>query len=287
MIVVATSDFKLYHEAVTALRERGVAFTTVAPAKIDTGDELPERTTVVLTTREDRIDLGGHHDIELVYGDAERIRPAIEEALSILRGGDDRLIIGVDPGTRPGIVVTLGGTVTAAFQVPLAAAVDRIREEVEDAADPLVRIGDGARLQGAQIVNDLPDVAVELVDETGTTPYLGAGARGMGDVLAATNIARLEGERIDSIEIDPTDGELQRIKNESRRRSAGGRTISEPLARRVAHGELTVDEALSAHESESDSESHEGESRDVSAGAEGDRDDRADRGSDRNADETQ
>ncbi len=263
MIVVATADFELYHEAVTALRERGVAFTTIDPETIDAGDELPERTTVVLTTRVDRLDLGGRHDIELVYGDAERIRPAIEEALSILRGGDDRLVIGVDPGTRPGIVVTVGGTVTAAFQVPLAAAVDRIREEVEDAADPLVRIGDGARLQGAQIVNDLPDVAVELVDETGTTPYLGAGARGMGDVLAATNIARLEGERIDSIEIDPTEGELQRIKNESRRRSAGGRTISEPLARRVAHGELTVDEALSEHETDSESTSEEHESSDV------------------------
>lgn len=287
MIVVATSDFELYHEAVTALRERGVAFTTIDPDTIDAAEELPKQTTVVLTTREDRIDLGGRHDIELVYGDAKQIRPAIEEALSILRGGDDRLVIGVDPGTRPGIVVTVGGTVTAAFQVPLAAAVDRIREEVEDAADPLVRIGDGARLQGAQIVNDLPDVAVELVDETGTTPYLGAGARGMGDVLAATNIARLEGERIDSIEIDPTDGELQRIKNESRRRSAGGRTISEPLARRVAHGELTVEEALSEHETGSESAIDEDESSDAPANDEDDRDVRADRGSDRNPDEPQ
>ncbi|PSQ59887.1 MAG: hypothetical protein BRD23_03295 [Halobacteriales archaeon SW_9_67_25] len=31
MIVVATADFELYHELVTALRERGVEFTTVEP----------------------------------------------------------------------------------------------------------------------------------------------------------------------------------------------------------------------------------------------------------------
>ncbi len=201
VIVVATADFERYHEAVTALRERGVAFTTVDPEMINAGDELPERVTVVLTTRE-----------------------------------------------------------------------DRIREEVEDAADPLVRIGDGARLQGAQTVNDFPDVAVELADETGTTPYLGAGARGIGDVLAAANIARLKGERVDSIEIDPTEGELQRIKNESRRRSAGGRTISEPLARRVAHGELTVDEALSEHETKSESTSGEHKSSDGPSSGNGDRD---------------
>jgi hypothetical protein len=118
---------------------------------------------------------------------------------------------------------------------------------VADAVDPLVRIGDGARIQGARLVDDLDGVTVELVDETGTTPYLGTGARGMGDVLAAVNIARLEGERVDSREIDPTAGELQRIKDRSRRVSTGDRTIDDALARRVAVGDLTVEEALDEH----------------------------------------
>jgi hypothetical protein len=69
----------------------------------------------------------------------------------------------------------------------------------------------------------------------------------MGDVLAAVNIARLEGERVDSREIDPTAGELQRIKDRSRQLSADDRSIDEGLARRVAAGDLTVEEALDEH----------------------------------------
>ncbi|XVH32348.1 hypothetical protein ACNS7O_03965 [Haloferacaceae archaeon DSL9] len=242
MIVVATENFRLYHEAVSALRERGVSFTTIEPA-----DDPPDRAQVVITTREDEFDAGGRSDLELVFADSEQIRPAIETALNILRDGDGRTIVGIDPGVRPGVAVLVGGSVVAAFQVPLADAVDLIETELADATDPLVRIGDGARLQGAQLINDLEGVPIELVDETGTTPYLGAGARGMGDVLAAVNIAHMAGEPIDTREIAPTAGELQRIKDESRQRAPDNRSIDEDLARRVATGDLTVDEALSEH----------------------------------------
>jgi hypothetical protein len=240
VIVVATADFELYHEVVDRLRERGVSFTTVEP-----GAELPDRAAVVVTApTDDAGDLGG---VERVTATADDARRAVDEALALLRGEEGRTVVGVDPGTRPGIAVLSGETVVAAFQVPLSEAVDVVEREVADAVDPLVRIGDGARLQGARLVNDLDAATVELVDETGTTPYLGTGARGMGDVLAAVNIARLEGERIDSREIDPTAGELQRIKDRSRRVSRDDRTIDDALARRVAAGDLTVEEALEAH----------------------------------------
>ncbi|WP_251343011.1 hypothetical protein [Haloplanus halophilus] len=240
MIVVATADFELYHEVVDRLRERGVTFTTVEPDA-----ELPDGASVVVTAPDD--DLADRSAADRVTATADEARRAVDEALALLRGSEGRTVVGVDPGTRPGIAVLSGETVVAAFHVPLADAVDAVRREVADAVDPLVRIGDGARLQGARLVNDLDDVPVELVDETGTTPYLGTGARGMGDVLAAVNIARLEGERIDSREIEPTAGELQRIKDRSRRVSTDDRTIDDALARRVAAGDLTVEEALDEH----------------------------------------
>ena len=240
MIVVATADFELYHEVVALLRDRGVAFTTV-----EAGDDLPEEASVVIAAPDD--DAVGDGETERVTATAADARRAVDEALALLRGGGGRTVVGVDPGIRPGIAVLAGETVVAAFQVPLGDAVETIRREVADAVDPLVRIGDGARLQGARLVNDLDDVTVELVDETGTTPYLGTGARGMGDVLAAVNIARLEGERVDSREVDPTAGELQRIKDRSRQVSSDDRTIDEGLARRVAAGDLTVEEALDEH----------------------------------------
>ena len=173
-------------------------------------------------------------------------RRAVEEALALLREAGGRLVVGIDPGTKPGVAVLVGEIIVSAYHVPLNDAVETVRGEIEGATDPLVRIGDGARLEGARIVDEL-DVPVELVDETGTTPYVGTGARGMGDVLAAVNIARIEGELVESREFEPTDGELQVIKNRSRERSVKNRTIDETLARRVAAGELTLDEALDEH----------------------------------------
>jgi hypothetical protein len=247
VIVVATADFELYHEVVAELRDRGTVFTTIEP-----GDPLPDRARVVVVSPGDLDAVDVPAGVERVVASGDDARRAVDEALATLRGGGGRTVVGVDPGTRPGIAVLSGEMVVAAFHVPLAEAVDTVRREIDGEVDPLVRVGDGARLQGARIVNDLDDVPVELVDETGTTPYLGTGARGMGDVLAAVNIARLDGERVDSREIEPTAGELQRIKDESRQRSGGDRTIDEELARRVASGDLNVDEALDEHAGDDD-----------------------------------
>lgn len=237
-IVVATADFEVYYEVVNELRERDVAFTTIQP-----GEEFPDDARVAIVGTDDEVET----DLTTVVADAEGGRRAVDETLSILRGTDGRTVIGIDPGTRPGIAVLEGDQVVSVFHVPLEDAARVIREEVADAVDPVVRIGDGARLQGAKLIDELEDVRVELVDETGTTPYLGTGVRGIADVVAAVNIARREGEVVDKRDVEPTAGELQVIKNRSRERSAENRAIDDLLARRVASGELTIDEALSEH----------------------------------------
>lgn len=145
-----------------------------------------------------------------------------------------------------------GDTVVAASHVPLGDAVDTVLAAVEGEPDALVRVGDGDRLRSARIVNGLEGVAVELVDESGTTPTLGrgAGGKGMADVLAAVNIARIEGEPVETRDVEPTAGETQRIKNESRDRSDGDLTVSGELARGVALGELTLEEAIAEQRDE-------------------------------------
>ena len=237
MIVVATADFEVYHDVVAELRDRDVRFTSV-----EVGAALPDEARVAVVGPADETP-----DVPTVRADPGDPRRAVEEAMTMLRGEEGRTVVGIDPGDRPGVAVLNGDTVVAAFQVPAAEAAGLVAAEVADAADPVVRVGDGARLRGANIVADLEDVPVELVDETGTTPYLGTGARGMGDVLAAVNIARLSGDRIDERDIEPTAGEIQRIKDRSRERSTDGRTIDEALARRVAVGELSMTEALQEH----------------------------------------
>jgi hypothetical protein len=249
VIVVATDDFEVYHGVVGELRDRGVAFTTVEP-----GDPLPDGTAVVVTSADDAPleGLADPPEVPVVEADPADPRRTVEQAIAVLRGGDGRTIVGIDPGERPGIAVLAGDVVVGAFQVPEDQAAEVVAAELESAVNPLVRIGDGARLVGARLVEALPDVTIELVDETGTTPYLGTGARGMDDVLAAVNIAHLEGEEIQSRDVEPTAGELQRIKERSRKESETNRAIDEALARRVASGDLSVDEALAEHRAQED-----------------------------------
>lgn len=245
MIVVKTDDFEVYHGVVTELRERGVSFTTLDAAA---DEPLPEGTEALIVGPDE--DVSVEDPVEFVRADPEDPRAAVDHALRLLRGGGDRTVVGVDPGERPGIAVLSGETVVAAFAVPLSDAADVVTEELEEAAgaDPVVRVGDGARLQGAQIIDGLPEeVRVELVDETGTTPYLGRGARGMGDVLAAVNIAHIEGEPVDSRDVEPTRGELRVVKTRSREVSEENRELPDDLARRVALGELDMGEALAEH----------------------------------------
>jgi len=240
VIVVATEDFELYHEVVTELRDRGLSFTTIEP-----DEQFPDGTSVVLTTTDEDVDVPS--DVSVIEASPDSPRTAVEEAIATLRGADGRTVVGIDPGERPGVAVLVGEMVVAAFQVPPENVADLVQDEIADAPDPLVRVGDGARLLGARIIDDLADVPVELVDETGTTPYLGEGARGIGDVLAAVNIARIEGDPIETRDIEPTPGELKRIKERSREQSRENRAIGADLARRVALGDLTIDEALDEH----------------------------------------
>lgn len=243
MIVVATEDFEVYHEVLRELRDRDISFTTIEP-----GDEIPANATAIVTSADEP---SLSQNLPVIHAEPGFPRTAIEEIIGVLRGEQGRTVVGIDPGEMPGIAVLSGDMVVATYQVPPDAVADIVHEEVADAVDPVVRIGDGARLVGARIIDDIEGVPIELVDETGTTPYLGTGAgeRGMADIIAAINIARMEGEPVESRDVQPTRGELKRIKERSREQSAENRAIGEGLARRVASGELTIEEALSEHRS--------------------------------------
>jgi hypothetical protein len=248
VIVVATADFEVYHDVVGELRDRGLVFTTTEP-----GAAYPAETSVLLTGAGETVSPPSD-DVPVVQADPAAPRAAVDEAVAALRDRDGRTVVGIDPGERPGIAVLVGDTVVAAFQVPADEVAPQVREEVAEAVNPVIRIGDGARLAGARIIDDLPDVPVELVDETGTTPHLGTGARGMDDVLAAVNIARRSGEHIESRTVEPSAGEIERIKARSREASETNRAINTELARQVASGELSLAEALTVHREDGSAE---------------------------------
>jgi hypothetical protein len=92
---------------------------------------------------------------------------------------------------------------------------------------------------------------VEMVDETSTTPYVGSNIHTstVRDIIAAINIARLKGEPVgrSKIEVEPSKGEIRVIQESSRSVSEGRATIPKYLARQVARGEITLDEAIALH----------------------------------------
>lgn len=124
---------------------------------------------------------------------------AVSEAMRRLRntGVPESAVIGIDPGDEPGIVVVANGIVEAVYRVPLRQASKIVERIQQTYPDILVRIGNGARLTSMYLANALIShgIAVEFVDENGTSPYLGKGTAGIAisDIVAAINIASTQG----------------------------------------------------------------------------------------------
>ena len=172
------------------------------------------------------------------------IERKIDEAIELLfPKAYSRVVIGIDPGIRPGLAVFIDDSLVEAKQVP----VDRIYREVKIAIGNyisdryLVRIGDGARRFRDQIIRSISplNVEIEIIDEKGTS-------KNASDIVAAERIAKI-GTKIKVIERDLTIGEIKSVQQASRVKSQGEFTISRELAVKVINGDLTMMEALEKH----------------------------------------
>lgn len=260
VVGVLTSDFRVYYEVVKALKERGIPF-----ASLEWGRDVPPEVGVVITT-----------DLEAIKVDFRNLvifsspQEAVDDALQALTGKRTfkELVIGIDPGDKPGIAVVGDGKVVRAYR---AAAPSQVRDEVARITDRIfarayvLRVGHGAATARDRIINALLDLghAVEEVDETRTSPVRGKTAeerdirrpsrtRGLGysaaeqrDMEAARAIAFTRGFRVWSRRsVAPSPGELRDLQRKSRIASGGELTISRGLARDVAIGRLSLEEAV-------------------------------------------
>jgi len=221
------------------------------------GEMIPINVGAVITTEteQDKIDFDANKVVV-----ARKASAAVDQAQRLLNGAQKyaKVIIGIDPGNYPGVAIIGDGAVTSVHQVSIEAVGKIVRSVLEEqsAKNVIVRIGHGARLVRARIVNMLLElgIRVELVDESFTTPHLGKGVRGqtISDIVAAINIANLEGIPVRKQQIIPTKGEIRVIQEQSRAKSNGRYTIPRKLARQVAKGELTLDEAILCYNGASD-----------------------------------
>lgn len=179
----------------------------------------------------------------------------VDRAIKQLKGVSHTgtLIAGIDPGRRPGVAILSGDMVIAVHQVNVIDVEPLLKKISQDyhARIVLVRIGHGARLVTTQIINSLLQggFKVELVDESGTTPHIGKSIHTstVRDIIAAINIARIKGVPVGKREVEPSKGEIRVIQESSRSLSDGRATIPRYLARQVARGEITIDEAIQMH----------------------------------------
>jgi hypothetical protein len=243
-VALVTRDPALYGELAGFLRERRLPTVSLLP-----GDRIPDRVAVVLTSLHEA-ELISHPKVLAVSEDGDRrvLGAAVEHALA---SGDpvEDIVVGIDPGPRPGYAV-LAGT---------ASIGEGVLESPESAGSfaahlhhrfpsrhVLFRVGTGDPHSRNRIVNSLlaHHLAVELVDEQGTTPR---GHRRPRDALAARSIARTPGRPVhEQLATTITPGEISNLQRLSREGSGGRVTISRSTAHRVLRGELTLAEALDA-----------------------------------------
>ncbi len=261
---VLTQDFAAYYDVVKALKARGVPFLSLVedqpvPAHVGalivapTDPEPPVDVPVVVYDPEGEAATGGSTVGEGTGEVYASVADAVEAALRHLRGrvAFRRVVVGVDPGEHPGVAILGDGRVVSTFRSsrPEDVVPEILRRlGALEAESSVVRVGHGSATHRDRIINGLldavVDVAVEEVDETRTSPPRHRPNRER-DIAAAKRIALARGERVRRRrEVSPSEGELRDIQRRSRLASQGDVTIGRELARAVASGDLTLEEAL-------------------------------------------
>lgn len=235
VVAVITEDFRFFYGAVRALKEKGQPFISLGFE-----DPQPLNVSLVLTTEAERCRLRNRKVI--ASDDPER---AVKAALVLMQGTSyNRVIVGVDPGPRPGLAVLGDGRVIIADTLlspeDVGPAVKDVLSLVRS-NELLLRVGHGDPTNRDRVLNTLWDVTrnIEVVDETSTTRRAGTNAD------SAVTIARTRGELLPfRPKVEPTEGEVREVQRQSRIGSKGAVTISTALARKVARGAIGLDEAI-------------------------------------------
>ncbi|MFQ5887145.1 MAG: hypothetical protein ACE5HY_00435 [Candidatus Hydrothermarchaeales archaeon] len=245
MIGVVTGVSRFYFEVVKELKKRNQNFLS-----LKVGQTIPGYVDVVITTNDERDEIDFE---EIVSGDD--IPLVVDRAIQLLKGTKNtfkRLVVGIDPGVKPGLVVL--GDKTIVFIQHLTSPED-VADVLEDvlkrytAEGVVVKVGSGGGAYSSRILKILQenfDVPIEVVNEISTTPSVGKANRKplIKDIVAAINIALKDGHLLKrEVEVLPKKGEIKNIQRESRTLSRDI-TISKELAERVLTGEITLEEAI-------------------------------------------
>lgn len=226
------------------LRERHIPCVSLLP-----GQRIPDRAAVVVTTPGEASQVDHPRVLSVPeHGDRAALWAAIGHAL---HAKDDRaeIVVGIDPGPRPGYSVLSGNAVIGEGVLESPEAMVEFASHLRHrfpSRSIRHRVGSGDPVRRNRIVNGLlaQRRSVELVDEQGTTPR---GHRRPRDMMAARQIATTAGRPVVfPLAVEVTDGEVANLQRLSRIGSNGRLTIPRSMAHRVLRGEMTLSEAVAS-----------------------------------------
>ncbi|MFP4000573.1 MAG: hypothetical protein ACLFSM_01610 [Thermoplasmata archaeon] len=242
---VATDNFEFYYDIVKELKQRDIPFVSLSPT-----DPIPPNVDLVITTAQEAEGI----DFENVVGVEDDIRRGVRRALSMLKGKltYQKIVVGVDPGTQPGISLVGDGKILETMHADSPEEVGKIVERfIEDYSFQrmTVRIGHGDKTNRNRTINALEGLAIriEIVNEEDTTKLTEA-----PDIEAAKKIALSAGKLAEGpFDVEATEGEMREMQRRSRMKS-GEITISKKLAKKVVEGDMKMKEAIDEQKEEED-----------------------------------
>ncbi len=244
-VALITLDSRVYYMASKVLKKYGVGFHSLLP-----GETLPPEVEVVLTDEKTSTEINFPRKIIV------RDEGFIDELLAELNGmHPERIYLAIDPGERPGLSVLGDNSVIEVMHLSNPRDIEPIMNLLKKYPGAKIKIGHGAKRYRMLLLRALEKELGEsyriiLVDETGTTPKVSyTEGRAVKDIVAAINIGLRNGREVsieEALTVDePSKGEIDYIKRKSREMS-GSITISTELAKEVALGRMTIEEAISA-----------------------------------------
>lgn len=226
------------------LREQHIPSVSLLP-----GQAIPDRVAVVITTPAEAPSVKHPRVLSVPEdGDRSALWIAVGHALHA-KDPNGEIVVGIDPGPRPGYSVLSGNAVIGEGVLESPEAMVEFAGHLRHrfpSRSIRHRVGTGDPVRRNRIVNGLlaQHRAVELVDEQGTTPR---GHRRPRDMLAARQIAATAGRPVVfPLMVHVTDGEVTNVQCLSRIGSNGRVTIPKTAAHRVLKGEMTLSEAVAS-----------------------------------------
>lgn len=191
-VCVATSRARAYYSLVSRLRKAGIPFVSLVP-----GDGHPECDLVLTTAAE-----AGSYGARALTVEALDENPFVfkGQILSRLTGGNEMVLIGVDPGARIGMAVYYGDTNLAfgtygSIEGLCSKAAAFVRGVPSRGS--MVRVGNGnpalAVKLAEALAKEVPQAVIEVVDESGTSARSVKMKGLQGDQSAAARIAFRKG----------------------------------------------------------------------------------------------